>query len=129
MSPASLSLTHPIGPAILPQARSQASDEAPAPPRGEGGDPLTDSRFLTVRHSPLLLVSGKLGARDRERMAEQYLSGETAPCLAERYGISAEERAADLGGVWGRGSEHSNPDGFGAMSGGYEAAIEHLSDR
>lgn len=49
-------------------------------------------------------LSSKLAADDRWRIAEQYLAGETAPVLAERYGISLKSvrRILQARGVWKR---------------------------
>lgn len=55
--------------------------------RIEVGDLSGPSAVQSMPPSPRWL-SGKLAAGDPERMAEQYLAGETAPALAERYGIS-----------------------------------------
>lgn len=55
--------------------------------RVEAGD---QSGVSAVQSAPpsLRWLSGRLSAGDRERMTEQYLAGDTAPALAERYNIS-----------------------------------------
>ena len=72
--------------------------------RIDAGD---QSGVSAVQPAPpsLRWLSGRLSAGDRERMTEQYLAGDTAPALAERYNISLKSRAADLAG--GSGTEAS----------------------
>ncbi len=55
--------------------------------RVHAGDQSGPLAVQSVPPSPRWL-DGRLEAGDRERMAEQYLAGDTASALAERYGIS-----------------------------------------